>query len=74
MSEYYLADQRSSERAKQRGLERKEEQVSAKSQNVKVTLLGDFQFPSSEPQGCDPYNSLHGRTTREAWLARRDQG
>jgi len=73
MSEYYLADQRAGERAKQRGLNRKEEQVSAKSQNVKVTLLGDFLFPSNERQGFDPYNSLHGRTTREAWMARRER-
>jgi hypothetical protein len=74
MSEYYLADQRARERARQRALDRKAEQkTSAQSQNVKVTLLGDFLFPSSEPQGCDPYNSLNGRSTREAWTTRRDR-
>ena len=73
MSEYYLADQRARERAKQRTLDRKEQPAAAQSQNVKVTLLGDFLFPSNERQGFDPYNSLHGRTTREAWLARRER-
>lgn len=73
MSEYYLADQLARERARQRSLDRKEEPASAQSQNVKVTLLGDFLFPSSEPQGCDPYNSLHGKSAREAWKSRRDR-
>ena len=73
MSEYYLADQRAEERVRERATDRKEKQGSAKSQNVKVTLLGDFLFPSSEPQGCDPYNSQQGRSAREAWIARRDR-
>jgi len=73
MSEYYLADQRAKERASQRSLDRQEKQGSAQSQNVKVTLLGDFLFPTSEPQGCDPYNSVHGRSSREAWASRRDR-
>jgi hypothetical protein len=73
MSEYYLADQRAKERARQRSLDRKEKQGSAQSQNVKVTLLGDFLFPTSESQGCDPYNSVQGRSSREAWLARRNR-
>ena len=73
MSEYYLADQRAEERIRQRTPDHKEKQGSAKSQNMKVTLLGDFLFPSSEPQGCDPYNSVHGRSTRETWITRRDR-
>ena len=73
MSEYYLADQRARERAKQRTLDRKEQPAAAQSQNVKVTLLGDFLFPTSESQGCDPYNSLHGKAAREAWKTRRDR-
>ena len=40
---------------------------------MKVTLLGDFLFPSNEPQGCDPYNSAQGKTTREAWKTRRER-
>jgi hypothetical protein len=73
MSEYYLADQKAEERAQQRALEQKREKASAKSQDVKVTLLGDFLFPTSEPQGCDPYNSLNGRPSRDAWKARRER-
>ena len=73
MSEYFLADQKARERAKQRALERQQEQTPAKSQDVKVTLLGDFLFPSVEPQGCDPYNSMHGKSAREAWKTRRDR-
>jgi len=76
MSEYYLADQRAKERARQRSLDRKkEEQAPAEhqSQNVKVTLLGDFLFPTSEPLGCDPYNSTNGKSVREAWKSRRDR-
>jgi hypothetical protein len=73
MSEYYLADQKAEERVKQRALDQKEKKGSAKSQNVKVTLLGDFLFPSSEPQGCDPYNSVQGRSSREAWVMRRER-
>jgi hypothetical protein len=73
MSEYYLADQRAKERARQRAQDRKKEKGSAQSQDVKVTLLGDFLFPTSEPQGCDPYNSTHGKSTREAWAVRRDR-
>ena len=73
MSEYYLADRRAEERARQRELEQEAKPIPAQSQNVKVTLLGDFLFPSSESQGCDPYNSTQGRTPREAWLARRER-
>jgi len=72
MSEYYLADQKAEERARQRELERTEQQPAPKkSQDMKVTLLGDFLFPTAEPQGCDPYNSLQGKSAREPWMDRR---
>ena len=73
MSEYYLADQRARERARQRSQTPETDQGSAQSQDVKVTLLGDFLFPSNESQGCDPYNSVQGKSTREAWISRRDR-
>ncbi|HEU4593371.1 MAG TPA: hypothetical protein VFS13_20895 [Steroidobacteraceae bacterium] len=74
MSEYYLADQKAEERARQRELERSEQpSAPKKSQDVKVTLLGDFLFPTSEPQGCDPYNSLQGKSAREPWMDRRSR-
>jgi hypothetical protein len=67
MSEYFLADRKAEERAQQRATEPKPNQ---RSQEVKVTLLGDFLFPSAEPPGCDPYNSTQGKATREAWRLR----
>lgn len=77
MSEYFLADVRARERARQRErereLERKEKEQPKQAQDMKVTLLGDFLFPSNEAQGCDPYNSTHGRSAREAWKTRRDR-
>ena len=73
MSEYYLADLKAEERAKQRELDRPEKKAPAKSQDMKVTLLGDFLFPSSEPQGSDPYNSTQGKAAREAWRTRRER-
>ena len=74
MSEYYLADVRARERAGQRERDRSPKKNEARqAQDMKVTLLGDFLFPSSEPQGCDPYNSTHGRSAREAWKTRRDR-
>lgn len=76
MSEYYLADVRAQERARQRANERDRanaEPQKPQAQDMKVTLLGDFLFPSSEPQGCDPYNSTHGKSAREAWKTRRDR-
>lgn len=66
MSAYYLADRLAAERAKQRELGKK---APAK-QEMKATVLGDFLFPSSEPQGCDPYNSTHGKSARELWKSR----
>jgi hypothetical protein len=74
MSEYYLADQQAEERVRQREFEKKKDRAPAKSQDVKITLLGDFLFPSSESQGFDPYNSHHGKTPIEAWLHKRGRG
>jgi hypothetical protein len=73
MSEYYLADQKAEERANRRDQEKKSDKAPTESQNVKVTLLGDFLFPTAEPQGFDPYNNVHGRTPREAWRSRRER-
>jgi hypothetical protein len=74
MSEYFLADRKAEERAKQRAAESKPASKPAhRSQDVKVTLLGDFLFPSVESPGCDPYNSTQGKAAREAWRLRRDR-
>ena len=76
MSEYFLADVRAQERAGQRANERERaraERQAPQAQDMKVTLLGDFLFPSVEPQGCDPYNSTNGKSAREAWKMRRDR-
>jgi len=75
MSEYYLADTKAAERARQRQREReqKQKQEQPQADDIKVTLLGDFLFASSDPQGCDPYNSLHGQSAREAWRTRRQR-
>ena len=73
MSEYYLADLKAEERVRQRELEKQKEKAPMKSQDVKITLLGDFLFPTSEPLGCDPYNSTNGKSVREAWKSRRDR-
>ena len=72
MSEYYLADHKAAERARQRAREREHEDR-PKAEDVKITLLGDFMFPTSESQGCDPYNSTHGKTAGDDWRARRDR-
>ena len=72
MSEYYLADHRAEERTRQQTSERASK-ASAQSQDAKVTLLGDFMFPAGEPHGFDPYNSVHGRSTRDAWRVTRDR-
>jgi len=71
MSDYYLADIQAEERARQREPEPPREPK--KSQDMKVTLLGDFLFPTTEAPGCDPYNSTHGKVAREAWKMRRDR-
>jgi hypothetical protein len=76
MSEYFLADVRARERAGQRANERergRSEHQGAQAQDMKVTLLGDFLFPTTESQGCDPYNSTQGKSAREAWKTRRDR-
>lgn len=73
MSDYYLADLKAEERERQRRNALEQPREPKKSQDMKVTLLGDFLFPSSEPRGCDPYNNTHGKTAREAWRTRRDR-
>jgi hypothetical protein len=73
MSEYYLADQRAEERAQSRESETHKPQAPARSQDIKVILLGDFLFPSQEPRGCDPYNSAQGKPALEAWKSRRER-
>ena len=73
MSDYYLADVKAEERARQRRREVEPAREPKKSQDMKVTLLGDFLFPSTEDKGCDPYNSTHGKSAREAWRTRRDR-
>lgn len=70
MSDYYLADRVDAERAKQREGERELRQQAPKAQEIKATLLGDFLFPSTEPQGADPYNSTQGKAVHEAWRTR----
>lgn len=73
MSEYYLADLKAEERADQRNRKPDPSREPKKSQDMKVTLLGDFLFPTTEAQGCDPYNSTHGKAVRDAWKVRRDR-
>jgi hypothetical protein len=73
MSDYYLADLKAEERARQRQRELEQTREPKKSQDMKVTLLGDFLFPTTEAQGCDPYNSIQGKAAREAWKMRRDR-
>ena len=72
MSDYFLADRKAAERAKMRANER-DNRNETTAENIKVTLLGDFLFPSIEPQGCDPYNSQQGKATRDAWRSRRNR-
>jgi hypothetical protein len=72
MSEYFLADVLAKERAGQRERDRTPPET-RRVQDMKVTVLGDFLFPSTEPQGCDPYNSTNGKSAREAWKTRRDR-
>jgi hypothetical protein len=73
MSDYYLADLQAEERMRQRQRETQPAREPKKSQEMKVTLLGDFLFPGSEPPGCDPYNSAQGKVTHEAWRTRRER-
>jgi hypothetical protein len=74
MSDYYLADLRAEERERQRRSALEAPREAKENQNMKVTLLGDFQFPSSEPRGCDPYNASQGNSAPEAWRIRRYRG
>jgi hypothetical protein len=73
MSEYFLADRNAEERARQRAQLRNEPVSPAPKQQLKISLLGDFMFPSSEPPGCDPYNSVQGKTLQDAWKNRRER-
>jgi hypothetical protein len=70
MSEYFLADRKAEERDKKRAAEPTPQQ---RSQDIKVTLLGDFLLPSVEPPGCDPYNSTQGKGAPAVWRVRRDR-
>ena len=72
MSEYYLADQKAEERARERDL-KKQQKPPQRSEDVKLTLLGDFLFPTSEVQGCDPYNSTHGKAAGDLWRSRQNR-
>jgi hypothetical protein len=71
MSDYYLADVKAEERAHQRERAAEPTREPRKSQDMKVTLLGDFMLPTTEPLGCDPYNSTQGQSVREVWRATR---
>ena len=73
MSDYYLADTKAEERAQQRKRDLEPAPVPKRSQDMKVTLLGDFLFPSTEAPGCDPYNSAQGKSGRDVWRLRRDR-
>jgi hypothetical protein len=76
MSEYFLADIRADERARlrdqQRELEQKQPEA-RQSQEMKVTLLGDFLLQSAETQGFDPYNATNGKSAREVWKNRHNR-
>jgi hypothetical protein len=72
MSEYYLADRRAEEREQSRK-SREKTREPKQSQDMKITLLGDFLFPSNEPRGCDPYNAMYGKSPRELWQSRRER-
>ena len=50
MSDYYLADVKAEERERQRRSASEAPREPKESQNMKVTLLGDFLFPSGEPR------------------------
>ena len=73
MSDYYLADDVARKRTRERDNASQSATPPKQAQDVKVTLLGDFLFTSNEPQGCDPYNSTHGKSPREVWRTRRDR-
>jgi hypothetical protein len=66
MSENNLADRKVRRRARQEFRARETAREPRQSQDMKITLLGDFLSPSDEPQGCDPYNSVQGKPPRES--------
>jgi hypothetical protein len=70
MSEYFLADRRARERAK---AQEELKKPAAPKQDARLTLLGDFLFPSAEPQGSDPYNSTQGKSGQELWRTRSER-
>jgi hypothetical protein len=70
MSEYFLADVKAEERARQRELAQYDRPVPK--QEMRVSLLGDFLSPGCEPQGFDPYNNVQGKPIRDAWHNRRN--
>ena len=72
MSEYYLADRKAEDRERRRRNAPEATREAKESQNMTVTLLGDFLFPANEPRGCDPYNATHGKSIRETWQKKRD--
>jgi hypothetical protein len=72
MSDYFLADRKAKERARERRQQQElKQRETVVAPEMKVTLLGDFLFPTTEPQGCDPYNSTQGKLTRDTWQLRR---
>jgi hypothetical protein len=68
MSEYFLADIKAEERAKQREASHSPK---AQPQGLKATQLGDFLLATVGPTGCDPYNSTQGKVVQEVWTNRR---
>jgi hypothetical protein len=72
MSEYFLADVKAEERARQRELARNDRPAAVSKQEMKASLLGDFLSPGHEPQGFDPYNNVEGRPARDVWHNRRN--
>jgi hypothetical protein len=73
MSEYYLADDLARKRERERERERNGDAPPKQAQDVKVTLMGDFLFTTTEPPGCDPYNANQGKSARDVWKTRRDR-
>lgn len=71
MSDYYLAAERARQREQERNRERSQQRPANQAQDVKVTLLGDFLLTTQESQGCDPYNSTHGKPPRDVWASRK---
>jgi hypothetical protein len=66
MSDYLLADRDTRKRARRELRARETASQPQKNQEMTITLLGDFPLPSDEPLGCDPYNSVQGKSARES--------